>query len=112
MPWEKGIGSRKYGGGGRKGYEYEKKQVQKMQQLLNTHMDLMLKIQDAKKYDPKLLFLIKKLEVTQASILKFTDKLHASKGEMKHTGDIVTITPEDQKAANKAILDYIKNKKK
>ena len=106
-----GVGNRD-GNRGRKGYEIEKKQLDQMRSLLATHINLMTKVQSAKKYDPKLLFLIKKLEVTQATILKFTDKLHASKGEMKQTIDLVEITNEDQVAANKAILDYIKNKKK
>ncbi len=105
MPFKKGNNL----GGGARNYVLEQKQAERMRKILDKDLSMIERIQSGKKMR---LIDWKKLELLQARVLKIMDKLHASRGEMKHTGELVTITPEDQAAANKAILDYIKNKKK
>ena len=70
-------------GGGRKGYEFEQAQLEKMRKILNKDLKIIERLQDAKKIDP---VDEKKLAISQARVLKYADKLHASKTETELTG--------------------------
>jgi len=76
MPFQKGHTlSKGNPGGGRKGYEYEKKQVLRMRKLLNGILTLGEKIQSGKAKPEHL----KRFEVLLKLNLKIMDKLHANK---------------------------------
>lgn len=73
--------------GGRKGYEYEKAQLDKMRRILSKDMSITEKLQNAKELSP---LEEKKLQILQARVLKYADKLHASKTEMELSGEITS----------------------
>jgi len=85
MPFTKGhklsVGNR---GGRRKGYEYEKKQLEKMKRIFNQFLKL---VDDLYKQETipeeRLRTLEKKIQVG----LKIMDKLHANKQETKLSGE-------------------------
>ena len=62
-------------GGGRKGYEYEEKQLKRMKKLLNGILALGEKIQSGKAKPEHL----KRFELLLKLNLKIMDKLHANK---------------------------------
>jgi hypothetical protein len=78
MPFEKGIGSKIYKNVGRKGYEYEKAQLEEMRKVFNKDLKIASKFQEAKEFNP---LEEKKLQVLSSRALKYADKLHASKSE-------------------------------
>jgi hypothetical protein len=77
MPWEKGVGSRKYGnpGAGRKGYEYEQEQLEKMKKELSQFLVLTEKIRTGKATEKD----IAAYQLISKPICKMMDKLHANK---------------------------------
>jgi len=80
MPFEKGhklnVGSNR---GGRKGYEWESKQQEKMISLLNKFLILTEKIHNGKATKKQ----AEAFDRLKPVILKILDKLHASKTENK-----------------------------
>ena len=81
MPWEKGHPPM----GGRKGYELEQAQLEKMRKILDKDLKIIERLQDAKKINP---IDEKKLAISQVRVSKYLDKLHASKSEMDLTAEI------------------------
>jgi len=81
MPFEKGNQLAKNAGGGRKGYEIEKRQLEKMRALVDKDIALLEKLYKGKfkKEDIAL------LQLTQTRISKYLDKLHASKSESEES---------------------------
>lgn len=73
--------------GGRKGYEYEEAQLERMKRILNKDMAITEKLQNAKELSP---LEEKKLQILQARVLKYADKLHASKTETELKGEITS----------------------
>lgn len=73
MPFEKGNQLGK--GEGRKGYEFEKKQLEKMRELVDKDLKLFEKLYEGKLEKKQ----IESLQIAQSRILKILDKLHASK---------------------------------
>ena len=72
MPFQQGKATE---GAGRKGYEFEYQQLEKMRELLNKDLRLLDKLYAGKIKEKDL----NKLQVAQARMLKILDKLHASK---------------------------------
>ena len=76
MPFQKGnqlaIGNK---GGGRKGYEWEEKQKEQMQDLTSQFLDLSEKIMNKKAVTEEVIA----FERMQNIMAKIIDKLHASK---------------------------------
>ena len=62
--------------GGRKGYQYEEAQLKKMRRLLNKDLAIAEKLQNSKELDATDK---EKLQILQARVLKYADKLHASR---------------------------------
>lgn len=102
MPFTKGhklsIGNK---GGGRKGYEFEKSQLERMQKILNRDLKMVEKIQGEDDVDEKTQ---KKLVLLQSRVLKIIDKLHVTKTATDVTtkGERVDITPAMLEIARKA----------
>lgn len=104
MPFEKGNKLGKIGGG-RKVYILEQKQVNKMRKLLDKDLAIAEKLQNAKKLDP---LEEKKLQILQSRILKYADKLHATKEHTEVIGNLqVSIDPESLDKISKAIDDLL-----
>ncbi len=86
MPFEKGNQLAKLAKNpGRKVYELEQKQLDKMKRLLDKDLLIAEKFQNSKELSP---LEEKKLQILQARILKYADKLHASKTDMELSGEI------------------------
>lgn len=83
MPWEKGH--KPHPNAGRKGYEIEKAQLDKMRRILNKDMAIAEKFQNSKELSP---LEKEKLIILQARILKYADKLHASRTTQEHSGEV------------------------
>ena len=83
MPFEKGnqLGKNQ----GRKGYEIEQAQLERMRKILDKDLKIIERFQDSKKINP---IDEKKLAVSQTRVSKYLDKLHASKTEMDISGEI------------------------
>lgn len=89
MPWQKGIGGKIYANTGRKGYEYEKDQLERMKRLLNRYLTLSETVMDSTEKGIKVRKTQKEAhERLQAFILKISDKLHANKNSIDLTGSI------------------------
>lgn len=73
MPWQKGKATP---GAGRRGYDWEESQLKQMRRILAKDMNIAEKLQNAKELSP---LEEKKLQILQARVLKFADKLHVSK---------------------------------
>lgn len=73
--------------GGRKAYTLEQEQVNKMRKLLDKDLAIAEKLQNGKELDP---LDEKKLQILQSRILKFADKLHATKNEMDVNAEITS----------------------
>lgn len=84
MPWEKGKATP---GAGRKGYELEQKQLEKMRRILDKDLKIIERLQDAKKINP---VDEKKLQISQVRVSKYLDKLHASRETQEHSGGVST----------------------
>ena len=82
MPFEKGKATP---GAGRKGFEVEQSQLERMRKVLDKDLQIIERLQDAKEIDP---VDEKKLAISQARVSKYLDKLHASKTEMDLSGEI------------------------
>jgi hypothetical protein len=76
--------------GGRKGYQYEEAQLKKMRRLLNKDLAIAEKLQNSKELDATDK---EKLQILQARVLKYADKLHASRQTQEHSGEIILPTP-------------------
>lgn len=83
MPFEKGNQLAK--NQGRKGYELEKEQLERMQRIYDKNLLLIEKIQDSEIIDSKDR---DKLILLQQVNLKIMDKLHASRQTQEHSGEI------------------------
>jgi len=83
MPFQEGNQLAKDNGGGRKGYEFEREQLQRMYKLFDGYLTLLEKLM-ADVEDEKI---IKKLNLLGADIRKIIDKLHASKTDMTSAGE-------------------------
>lgn len=73
MPFEKGKATE---GAGRKGYELEQEQLERMRKILNKDLEIVERIQGQEvinEVDKE------KLLISQARISKYLDKLHVSK---------------------------------
>ena len=75
MPFQKGVATP---GAGRKGYEAEAKQLNKMRRLLDRDLAISERLQNAKELSS---IDKEKLAILQARVLKYADKLHATKTE-------------------------------
>ena len=73
MPFEIGKATP---GAGRKGYEIEQSQLEKMRAILDKDLRIIERLQDAEEINP---VDEKKLAISQGRISKYLDKLHASK---------------------------------
>lgn len=105
MPWEKGVGSKIYENVGRKGFELEQAQLERMRKILDKDLKMMERLQNdgeitANEKD--------KLAALQARVLKIYDKLHATKEHREVSGSLeVSIEPETLEKINKAIDEII-----
>lgn len=61
---------------GRKGFELEQEQLEKMRRILDRDLAIMERLQEAEELNP---VDEKKLAISQARVSKYLDKLHASK---------------------------------
>lgn len=75
MPWQKGIGSRIYKNVGRKGYDVEKEQLDKMSGAVDLDLVLLAKIQNGTATKKE----IAAFQVVKERITKYLDKLHATR---------------------------------
>ena len=75
MPFQKGNKL----GKGRRVYELEQAQLEKMRKILDKDLKIIERIQDAENINPTD---EKKLAISQARVSKYLDKLHASKTEI------------------------------
>ena len=82
--------------GGRKGYELEQAQLEKMRKILDKDLKIIERLQDAEEINP---VDEKKLAISQARISKYLDKLHATRESKEYSGDI---------AATVTIIKYAK----
>jgi hypothetical protein len=73
MPFETGKATP---GAGRKGYELEQSQLEKMRTILDKDLAIIERLQEAEEINP---VDEKKLSISQARVAKYLDKLHASK---------------------------------
>lgn len=73
MPFELGKATP---GAGRKGYELEQSQLEKMRAILDKDLAIIERLQNAEEINPTD---EKKLAISQARVSKYIDKLHASK---------------------------------
>ena len=91
MPFQQGKATE---GAGRKGYEFEYQQLEKMRELLNKDLKLLDKLYAGKIKEKDL----SKLQIAQARMLKILDKLHASKqsigGDEEHPLRVVILPKE------------------
>lgn len=71
--------------GGRKGYELENEQLQRMRKIIDADLKVLEKIYRGKATEKD----FKKLTITQARVGKYLDKLHASKSETDLKGNLV-----------------------
>lgn len=88
MPWQKGH--KPYPGAGRRVYEIEKKQLDKMKKLLDRDLAIAERLQNQKEISP---VDKEKLAILQARVLKYADKLHATKESHEHSGEVMLPTP-------------------
>ena len=77
-------------GGARKGYQYEEAQLKKMRRLLNKDLAIAERLQNSKELN---VTDKEKLQILQARVLKYADKLHASRQTQEHSGEINLPTP-------------------
>ena len=85
MPFEKDNKTAK--GHGRKGFELEQAQLERMRKILDKDLKIIERLQDAKEINP---VDEKKLAISQSRVSKYLDKLHASKTEMELSGEITS----------------------
>ena len=79
MPFKPGIGSKEYGGGGRKGFELEAKQLKRMLRILDKDLALVEKVQSGKA-TPKEISIY---TLIAPRVSKYLDKIHANKTDIK-----------------------------
>ncbi len=99
MPFQKGNQLGKLAENpGRRVYELEQAQLEKMRRILNKDLKMMERLQDAEELNP---LEEKKLAILEGRIKKFADKLHVSKTATDITtkGESVNINPETLKLA-------------
>jgi len=77
MPFEIGNKLGETSGGGRKGYEFELEQMDKMTSILTKYLAIIDKILDDEAEDRD----YKKIEKVGADVRKILDKIHASRTE-------------------------------
>lgn len=77
MPFQKGnqLGKNQ----GRKGYEIEKKQLDKMSKVIDMDLNVIKRVYDGTATDRD----YKLLSVAQVRVSKYLDKLHPSKSDVK-----------------------------
>lgn len=102
MPFEKGNKLGK--GQGRKGYEVEKAQLDKMSKIVGMDLNLVEKIYKGQGKEED----FKKIQALQVRVSKYLDKLHATKEHTEVTGNFqVSIDPESLDKINKAIDELL-----
>lgn len=95
MPFKKNdVKTQEWGRmGARKPYTLEQAQLEKMRKILNKDLTIAEKFQESKELNP---VEEKKLQILQARILKYADKLHASKTDVTSDGKqiVINLAPE------------------
>ena len=90
MPFNSESAS-KYGKmGGRPGYELEQAQLDKMRKILDKDLAIIERLQDAEEISP---VDREKLQISQSRVMKYLDKLHASRQTQEHSGEIILPQP-------------------
>jgi arginine repressor len=102
MPFEKGKATE---GAGRKGYELEQAQLEKMRSILDKDLKIIERLQDAEEINPTD---EKKLQISQSRVSKYLDKLHATKEHHQHEGNLI-ITIEKEVADKYNVNPITKN---
>lgn len=69
---------------GRKGFEYEKDQLEKMKKHINSMFKMVQKISKGRATENE----IKRFEILQKITLKMMDKIHANKQHIEHSTDV------------------------
>lgn len=75
MPFQKGVGSKIYENVGRKGFELEQEQLEKMRKIVSKDLLVVEKIYDGKAKEID----FKRLQALQVRISKYLDKLHTNR---------------------------------
>lgn len=88
MTFQVGNQLHKMGKPGRKGYTIEQAQLDKMRRLLDRDLKIAEELQKSKEIDATS---EKKLSILQSRILKYSDKLHASKSDLTTDGKAIVI---------------------
>ena len=107
MPFTKGhklsVGNK---GGGRKGYEFERKQLEQMQKIVSKDFALVEKLYNDTATEEDL----EKLSSLQSRVLKYLDKLHPTKSspQVQITNNPPEISPETKEKIRNAIRDITK----
>lgn len=93
--------------GGRKGYEFEQAQLEKMRKILDKDLAIIERLQDAEEINPTD---ERKLAISQARVSKYLDKLHASKETQEITGSLIINIEQEghDKYANRNTEDSFK----
>jgi len=73
-------------GGEARAFVFADGQLQKMQELLDKDLEIAKRIQEQEEISPKD---EKRLSLLQSRILKYADKLHATKTTNEHTGNLI-----------------------
>ncbi len=89
MPFEKGVATP---GAGRKGFELEQADLERMRQILRRDQTFIEKLQEKLKIGLKLTDDEKEMmKITNGRITKMMDKLHASKQDVTSDGKAINI---------------------
>ena len=86
MPFIKG--QKPYTQGGRKGYSYERKQLEQMRKIVSKYLDVVERIMDDKPTSTD----YGKLSTISIEARKIMDKLHANKEHMEVEGEVLPFT--------------------
>lgn len=106
MPWEKGNQMGKDSGGGRKGYELEQAELEKMREILARDQKFIKKLQDKLENGLNLTSDEKEMmKITNGRIVKIMDKLHASKSDITSDGKEIKIVIAKEIAEQNDLTD-------
>ncbi len=93
MPWQEGNKLGETSGGGRKGFEFEQEQLQRMREIVDRDQKFIKKLQDKLDLGEKLTDDEKEMmKITNGRMTKMMDKLHASKQDLTSNGKDIVIT--------------------
>lgn len=98
MPFEKD--NKLAEGHGRKGFELEQAQLERMRKILDKDLKIIERLQDSDDINP---VDKEKLLISQARVSKYLDKLHVSKTSTDITtkGESINLTPQSLAVAKK-----------